>query len=254
MHLQALAEHARPRRRRCRRAHAGVVRGAKALRDHHLADRPAEHLVARVRPNIVSAAGLNSTMWPAASVETSAAKRVVEDRRLERLAAVQLGQPVGELELARLQLGVVAAEHRHQLDLAALAPVGHEGLDHVAPAALRKRHPAFEPDGLAAPDPLGDRQVAGEGRLADDLAHPPADQRLGAPAEELEHLAVGVAVALLAVDQRQARGDVVEQHRAEPRVERRGRRVRPAGVPERGDPARLVQSAAGQRSPAGTNT
>jgi hypothetical protein len=75
---------------------------------------------------------------------------VVEDRRLERLAAVELGEAVGELDLARLQLGVVAAEHRHHLDLAAFAHVGHEGLDHVAPSALGKRHPAFDPDGLAA--------------------------------------------------------------------------------------------------------
>jgi hypothetical protein len=123
-----------------------------------------------------------------------------------------------------------------------------------APAALRKRHPAFQTDGLAAPGPLEDRPVAGVGRLAEDLAHSPADQRLGAQAEEVEHRAVGVEVALLAVDQRQARGDVVEQHRAEPRVEGRRRRVGPAGLPERGDPARLVHSAAGQRSPAGTNT
>ena len=242
MHRQPLAEH--PALAAVLQApHAGVVRGAKALRDHHLADRPAEHLGAapaehRLRRRIELddvAGGVG---------RDQRGEGVIEDRRLERLAAMQLRHAFGELELARLQLGVVAAEHRHQLDLAALAPVGNEGLGHVAAAALRKRHPAFEPDGLAAPDPLDDRPVAGVGRLADDLAHPPADQRLGAPAEELEHLAVGVDVALLAIDQRQARGDVVEQHRAEPRVEGRRRRVGPARVPERGDPARLVHQAA----------
>ena len=55
------------------RVQAGLVAGAVALRHDHLADRPARAPSSRRRPNIASAAGLNSTMRPCASVEMIAA-------------------------------------------------------------------------------------------------------------------------------------------------------------------------------------
>ena len=150
MHLQALAEHARPRRRpacaACRpraaaRKRSGIITSLTG-RPSTSARRAAEHRLGRRVEFDDAAAARRSRPARRSAWSTIADFSASLACSCASLSASSL--------LAQLQLGVVAAEHRHHLDLAVAAPVGNEGLAHVAAAALGILDPAFEPQRLAA--------------------------------------------------------------------------------------------------------
>ena len=79
---------------------------------------------------------------------------MVDDRGLQRLAGVQIGEARSQSLLAQLQVRVVAAEYRHDLDLAVGRAIGDEGFAQVAQPAAGVVDPAFGPQCLARKHPL----------------------------------------------------------------------------------------------------